>query len=33
MKNTPEIKFYQDEDIKHEEHMLEVMKDLNTGKS
>jgi ribosome-binding factor A len=33
MKNTPEIKFYQDEDIKHEENMLEVMKDLNTGKS
>jgi ribosome-binding factor A len=33
MKYTPEIKFYLDVDKKHEEHMLKILKSLDSGKS
>lgn len=33
LKNTPDIKFFQDENIKHEEYMLKIFKKLETGKS
>lgn len=32
MKNTPDITFYLDDTIKHEEHMMKIIKDLKTGK-
>jgi ribosome-binding factor A len=30
MKNTPDIKFYLDEDLKHEEYMLKILRNLNS---
>ena len=33
LKNIPDLTFYQDEGIKHEEHMQSIFKKLNSGKS
>ncbi|HJL75318.1 MAG TPA: 30S ribosome-binding factor RbfA [Candidatus Marinimicrobia bacterium] len=33
LKNIPDLKFFQDKSIKHEEHMQSIFKKLNTDKS